>query len=215
MNRACLTPVPVAALPPAIAEHELFRPIASGSYGEVWLARNAVGTRRAVKIVRRDRFERDEDFEREFRGLQRFEPVSRTHDALVDVLQIGRQDDWFYYVMGLADAAGNPKTEVRSSKGEVRAQEGGLAGFPRRQLELKLATTTNPVERAELFAKAGNPTNKSHLATNEAIGHSAATLGSPVESRWFSTSEAAAPGGQHRLRGVSGLWIAPASRCFE
>jgi len=88
-----------------IPEHELLRPIASGAYGQVWLARNTVGTLRAVKIVRRNRFERAEDFEREFKGLQLFEPVSRTHETLVDILQIGRQDDWFYYVMELADSA--------------------------------------------------------------------------------------------------------------
>ncbi len=85
--------------PVAISDHELLRPIASGSYGEVWLARNLVGTLRAVKVVRRDNFERVEDFEREFKGLQNFEPVSRSHEGLVDILQIGRQEDWFYYVM--------------------------------------------------------------------------------------------------------------------
>lgn len=90
---------------PKIPEHELLQPIAAGAYGQVWLARNALGTLRAVKIVRRDHFERAEDFQREFRGLQRFEPVSRTHEALVDVLQIGDQDNWFYYVMELADNA--------------------------------------------------------------------------------------------------------------
>jgi serine/threonine protein kinase/Tfp pilus assembly protein PilF len=86
-----------------IADHELVEPIASGSYGDVWLARNAVGTLRAVKIVSKLQFEREEDFERELKGLQNFEPVSRSHDGLVDVLQIGRQHDWFYYVMELAD----------------------------------------------------------------------------------------------------------------
>ncbi len=96
---------------PAIPEHELERPIASGAYGQVWLARSALGTLRAVKIVRRDRFERAEDFEREWRGLQRFEPVSRTQDGLVDILQIGRQDDWFYYVMELADAAAGQRSD--------------------------------------------------------------------------------------------------------
>jgi hypothetical protein len=64
---------------PKIPEHELLQPIAAGAYGHVWLARNALGTLRAVKIVRRHRFERIEDFEREFNGLQRFEPVSYTH----------------------------------------------------------------------------------------------------------------------------------------
>ena len=63
--------------PPAIPDHELLAPIAAGAYGEVWLARNAVGTLRAVKIVRRDRHATVESFDREFKGLQKFEPVSR------------------------------------------------------------------------------------------------------------------------------------------
>jgi hypothetical protein len=33
----------------------LLGPIGSGAYGEVWLARNVVGTLRAVKVIRRDR----------------------------------------------------------------------------------------------------------------------------------------------------------------
>jgi len=45
-------------------------PIASGAYGEVWLARNMVGTLRAVKIVRRDRHALAESFEREFKGFK-------------------------------------------------------------------------------------------------------------------------------------------------
>jgi hypothetical protein len=38
-----------------IPDHELLRVIGRGSYGEVWLARNIMGTYRAVKIIRRDR----------------------------------------------------------------------------------------------------------------------------------------------------------------
>src|SRR5262245_6922776 len=63
--------------PPFIPDHELLRKIGGGSYGEVWLAKNAVGTLRAVKIVHRQTFERGEHFEREFKGLQTFEPLSR------------------------------------------------------------------------------------------------------------------------------------------
>src|SRR5437867_13235452 len=90
---------------PAIPDHTLLRRIGGGSYGEVWLARNVVGTWRAVKVVRRATFERAEHFEREFRGMQRFEPISRSHDGFVDILQIGRNDEagYFYYVMELAD----------------------------------------------------------------------------------------------------------------
>src|SRR5262245_31647308 len=96
---------PGGSEPLHIPDHQLLRLIASGAYGEVWLARNVIGTLRAVKIVRRDQHASTESFEREFKGLQRFEPVSRSHQGLVDILQIGRNDSdgWFYYVMELAD----------------------------------------------------------------------------------------------------------------
>ncbi len=51
---------------PFIPDHRLFGLIASGAYGEVWLACNAVGTLRAVKVVRRDQHTSVESFEREF-----------------------------------------------------------------------------------------------------------------------------------------------------
>ena len=39
-------------LPPLlIPDHQLLRCIGRGSYGEVWLARNTMGTYRAVKVV--------------------------------------------------------------------------------------------------------------------------------------------------------------------
>ncbi len=93
--------------PPSVPDHELLRRIGQGAYGEVWLARNAVGTLRAVKVVYRDAFADARPYEREFEGIQKFEPLSRTHEGLVDVLQIGlnEQAGYFYYVMELADAA--------------------------------------------------------------------------------------------------------------
>ena len=89
-----------------IPDYELTRCIGSGSYGEVWLARNATGQMRAVKVVHRRTFGEDRQFEREFEGLRRFEPVSRRHPGLVQVLHVGRNEaeGFFYYVMELADA---------------------------------------------------------------------------------------------------------------
>jgi WD40 repeat protein len=88
-----------------IPDHELIEQIGAGSYGEVWRARNIVGTQRAVKIVYRARFDSDRPYDREFAGIQKFEPVSRSHDGLVDVLHLGRAADnsHFYYLMELAD----------------------------------------------------------------------------------------------------------------
>src|SRR5262245_35163841 len=90
---------------PLVPDHELLRMIGKGSYGEVWLARNTLGTFRAVKIVHAKTFEQKRPFDREFNGVQKFEPVSRLHDGLMDVLQVGRNDaaGYFYCVMELAD----------------------------------------------------------------------------------------------------------------
>src|SRR5262245_38356467 len=93
--------------PPNIPDHELLRRIGSGSYGEVWLARNVLGRWRAVKIIYRSRFQEPRPFEREFEGIQRFEPISRSHPSQLAILHVGKQEEaaCFYYVMELADDA--------------------------------------------------------------------------------------------------------------
>ena len=100
-------PVPEAAAisfpKPEIRDHELIARVGRGSYGEVWLARNVMGTYRAVKIVYRTAFEHARPFEREFNGIKKFEPLSRSHDGFIDILQVGRAEQYFYYVMELAD----------------------------------------------------------------------------------------------------------------
>jgi len=96
-----------AAPRPVVAEHQLIRLIGFGSGGEVWLAKNALGIYRAVKIVFRKSFSNPKPYENEFNGLLKFEPLSRRHDGLVDILQVGGSvaSDYFYCVMELADDA--------------------------------------------------------------------------------------------------------------
>ena len=91
--------------PPHIPDHQLFRRIGRGAYGDVWLARNVMGTWRAVKIVWREHFHSEKPYEREFAGICKFEPVSRKHDSQVDILHVGRDEaaGYFYSVMVLAD----------------------------------------------------------------------------------------------------------------
>src|ERR1043166_7486351 len=91
--------------PPEIPDHELLRCIGRGSYGAVWLARNMFGVYRAVKIVFRASFTDQHPFDRELKGIRKFEPVSRSHEGFVDVLQVGnnKAQGYFYYVMELGD----------------------------------------------------------------------------------------------------------------
>lgn len=103
-----------------VSDHELIRRIGGGAYGEVWLARTVVGTLRAAKLVRRDAHASADSFEREFKGLQEFEPISRAHEGLVDILTLGLLPDGagFYYVMELADGV--------VAAGVSPAAEGGI-----------------------------------------------------------------------------------------
>lgn len=109
--------IPTVPPVPNIPDHTLRRPIGRGAYGEVWLARNVMGTPRAVKIVWRRRFNSDRPYERELAGIQSYEPVSRLADGLVHVLHVGRNDaeGCFYYVMELADAVDPSCVEAKAT----------------------------------------------------------------------------------------------------
>jgi WD40 repeat protein len=107
---------------PVIPDHTLLRPIGRGAYGEVWLARNVMGAPRAVKIIWRRQFDSNRPYEREFAGIQRYEPVSRTTDGLVQVLHVGHQEaeGYFYCVMELADTADPEPYSPRTLRSDLK-----------------------------------------------------------------------------------------------
>ncbi len=114
----------------SIPDYEVLKRIGGGSYGDVWLARSILGTWRAVKVVYRNSFEHDKPFEREFKGIQRFEPISLTHECQVKILHVGRNDaaGYFYYVMELADPA--ESGEGQSSKFKVQSMTPKTSSAP-------------------------------------------------------------------------------------
>ncbi|HEV8542607.1 MAG TPA: WD40 repeat domain-containing serine/threonine protein kinase, partial [Verrucomicrobiae bacterium] len=115
-----------STLPAQIADHQLLRPIAFGSYGDVWLGRNLLtGTFRAIKIIWRGAFDNTKPYEREFEGIRRFEPISRQHPGFVHILQTGLLGNGFYYIMELAD---DLHTGQKIEPGSYEAST--LAGLP-------------------------------------------------------------------------------------
>ncbi len=114
---------------PKISDYELLRRIGSGSYGDVWLARNVLGQFRAVTIIYRQRFPDPRPFEREFEGIQHFEPISRSHPSQLHILHVGKNDaeGCFYYVMELADSVTSNQYPVISNQSfrAVARSEGG------------------------------------------------------------------------------------------
>ena len=154
---------------PDISDFELLRCIGRGSYGEVWLARNILGTYRAVKIVERKTFRDEEAFEREFSGLQRFEPVSREHDGFVAILHVGRNrpSGFFYYVMELADddtsheriRSIEPDTYVPKTLSNELARCGRLSIEQVVQLGLSLSQALAELHRHALVHRDVKPSN--------------------------------------------------------
>lgn len=79
-----------------------------------------MGTYRAIKIVHRHNFKSDQPYEREFTGIRKYEPISRTNEGLMDILQVGRNnaEGYFYYVMELADDA-NAERAMRDAESSL------------------------------------------------------------------------------------------------
>jgi hypothetical protein len=159
---------PLAGEPalPHIPDHQLVRFIGRGGYGEVWLARTILGAYRAVKIVYRKDFANDRPYEREFSGIKRFEPVSRSHDSQVAILHVGRDDKqgYFFYIMELADdqmpsRVLNPETySPRTLESEIR-KRGPLPPHECRELAIALTDALSHLHQSGLIHRDIKPAN--------------------------------------------------------
>ncbi len=94
--------------PPDAPDYQLCdTPFGGGAYGNVWLARNAIGQWQALKAVYLSGFaDHPAPYDREFKGISRYKPVSDKHAGLlrVDFVSQKKPGGYFYYVMELGDS---------------------------------------------------------------------------------------------------------------
>jgi hypothetical protein len=121
---------------------------------------------RAVKVVYRASFDSERPYEREFNGLQKFEPVSRTHPGLMSLLHIGRNagGGHFYCIMELADdvskgQAIEPETyRPRTLAGDI-SQRGRLPLKECVELGMRLAAALGHLHSRGLVHRDIKPSN--------------------------------------------------------
>jgi serine/threonine protein kinase len=149
-----------------IPDHALVKRIGRGAYGEVWLARNAVGVFHAAKIVQRRGFPADEPYEREFRGIQKFMPVSRTHPGFVHILHVGRNDEerYFFCIMEAGDDRTtsqriDPETYSPKTLATELEWRGKLSPEECLQIGLALTLALDHLHRNQLIHRDIKPSN--------------------------------------------------------
>ena len=151
---------------PSIPDHQLLCTIGRGAYGEVWLARNSLGAYRAVKVVYRKSFTEQRPFEREWSGIRKFEPISRSHEGFIDVLHAGmnQAEGYFYYVMELGDdqKSGqtiNPDTYKPKTLSREISASGKLSFHDSLQLGLTLSQALAELHKRDLVHRDIKPSN--------------------------------------------------------
>src|SRR5438132_1507084 len=152
--------------PPYIPDFSLLRRIGRGSYGDVWLARSVTGVYRAVKVVYRSRFEDERPYEREFAGIQKFEPISVGQETQVSLLHVGRNEaaGFFYYVMELADDVEGgedivPQTYVPKTLKEMRSRRSRLPPGECLSISVALIRALDHLHRHGLVHRDIKPSN--------------------------------------------------------
>ncbi len=150
----------------SIPDHDLVRCIGQGAYGQVWLARDILGNFKAVKVIYKKTFQNDGPFEREFKGIQRFTPISRNHPGWVQILHVGRnqKQEYFYYIMELGDDEStgqtiNPATYTAKNLARELDKHGKLPVQQCLELALSLSSALQYLHSQNLIHRDIKPSN--------------------------------------------------------
>ncbi len=150
-----------------VPNFKVFGCIGTGGYGRVWLARDVIGQWRAIKTVRRERFQGNpRAYSRELDAIKRYAPVSGRHENLLRIFYVGpdKAEEGFYYVMELADpdnGAGSIEAAAYRPR-TLRSYLETVERLPAAQcvsLGLSLTTALDELHRCGLIHRDIKPSN--------------------------------------------------------
>lgn len=163
-----------------IPDYQLLRVIGRGAYGTVWLARDAVGLVRALKVVERRSFGEARPYEREFDGIRKFMPISLEHPGLIRIFHAGRDDGagFFYYVMEIADdlhgrelsTQGQAESYVPRTLDAELKQRGSLAALEALEMGLSMGKAVRFLHDQHLIHRDIKPANVLYVRGQPRLG---------------------------------------------
>ncbi|MFZ2653732.1 MAG: serine/threonine-protein kinase [Victivallales bacterium] len=115
---------------PNIPDFEIISCCGSGAYGDVWVADDRDGIRRAVKVLNKERLTNLGVLGREEKALRLFRNRVPEHPNLIRIFHSGETDTLIYYVMELADNANTNGPEYEADTLETRLKKTGALAEP-------------------------------------------------------------------------------------
>ncbi|MFZ2655551.1 MAG: protein kinase [Victivallales bacterium] len=110
---------------PAIPDFEIISCCGSGAYGDVWVADDRDGIRRAVKVLNKERLTNLGVLGREEKALRLFRNRVPEHPNLIRIFHSGETDSLIYYVMELADNSNPAGPDYQADTLENRLRKTG------------------------------------------------------------------------------------------
>jgi serine/threonine protein kinase len=115
---------------PDIPDFKIILCCGSGAYGDVWVADDRDGIRRAVKVLNKARLTNLGVLVREEKALRLFRSMVPEHPNLIRIFHSGETDSLIYYVMELADNFNSCDSEYEADSLENRLKKTGALPEP-------------------------------------------------------------------------------------